>query len=237
MQSRSTWRSRVRAALLVAFVITLSACASFAPPDLNVVIPQPYDEFMSSANEAAKNGQTSESLALFERAAKADPSKKQPWLRISQIHFDERRYGSAITAAEEVLQRDNADVTAKSILAASGLRVTANALEQLRAVGELAGARDEAKALARTMRDALGESILPAPAPVQDAAPPRRPAPRPAARRPAAGQARTDAVVPGAHPAATDPASPKTRPPAAPPPAVKPAETDAKRNPFSALKG
>ena len=233
MQSRSTWRSCVRAAVLGAFVTTLSACASLAPPDLSVVMPQPYDEFMASANEAAKNGQTSESLTLFDRAAKADPSKKQPWLRISQIHFDERRYGLAITAAEEVLQRDNADVTAKSILAASGLRVTANALEQLRAVGELAGARDEAKALARTMRDALGESILPAPVPVQDSAPPRRPTPRPAVRRPTAGEVRTDAVVPAVPPVATNPTLPKT-----PPPAVKPADAvDPKRNPFSALKG
>lgn len=162
--------------------IFLCACAGTPKPENTSAAT--YVELMASAEEAHRKGGVVEAMGFYEKAAKADPAKKQPWARIAQAQFDARNYGSAITAAQEVLQRDTTDVTAKSIMAVSGLRVSANALEQLRAANALGGStREEAQTLARIMRDALGESILPQPVvqPVVDKpavrAPVRRAAP------------------------------------------------------------
>ncbi len=171
------------------------------------LMPPTYAELMASAEDAQRKGGVVEAMGFYEKATKADPSKKQPWARIAQAQFDARNYGSAIAAAQEVLQRDTADVTAKSIMAVSGLRVSANALEQLRLANALGGStRDEAQALARIMRDALGESILPPPVSTPTPAAGDRPVVRPPVRR------------------------------ATPEPAPAPA-TEPKRNPFDALKG
>lgn len=213
------WGAIVRLTLLVTSVASLTACESLKSAGLASV---PYAELMSSADGALKAGQSAAGLSLLESAAKSEPARKEPWLRMAQVQFEERRYGFAINAAEEVLQRDNADVTAKSILAASGLRVSANALEQLRAVGELGGARDEAKALARTMREALGESILPS---VTASEAKVRAAHRPAPKPPAT-EGRSDQAPPNAPPTTTSPPKP-----------AKPDAAEPKRNPFSALKG
>ncbi|MGY4830234.1 hypothetical protein ACVNIS_16810 [Sphaerotilaceae bacterium SBD11-9] len=172
---------------------------------------------MASADEAHKKGGVVEAMGLYEKAAKADPAKKEPWARIAQAQFDARNYGSAITAAQEVLQRDTTDVTAKSIMAVSGLRVSAGALEQLRFANALGGStREEAQVLARIMRDALGESILPAPN-VTTANPAA--SDKPVARSPV----RRTAVPAAAPPVAS--------------PAAAPATAEPKRNPFDALKG
>ncbi|MBX3627909.1 MAG: hypothetical protein KF892_23065 [Rhizobacter sp.] len=169
---------------------------------------------MASAEEAHRKGGVVEAMGFYEKAAKADPSKKQPWVRIAQAQFDARNYGSAITASQEVLLRDTSDVTAKSIMAVSGLRVSAYALDQLRMANAVGGnTREEAQALARIMRDSLGESILPPAPPVAATAPEK-----PAAARPAN--------------VATPPA--RRAPVAAPMPAAAP---EPKRNPFDALKG
>jgi hypothetical protein len=147
-------------------VIAFAACA--APPNTapekkaTETTPPSYAQLITSAEDATKNNEQVVALGFFERAAKAEPAKKQPWLRMAQMQFDAHNYGAAITFANEVLVRDNADMTAKSILAASGLRVSANALEQLRAAGALgASTRDEAYMLAKIMKQALGETILP----------------------------------------------------------------------------
>jgi tetratricopeptide (TPR) repeat protein len=189
-------------------LLSLSACVV---PPAQMGSEQPgYAELMASADEAHKKGGVVEAMGLYEKAAKADPSKKEPWARIAQAQFDARNYGSAINAAQEVLQRDTSDVTAKSIMAVSGLRVSAGALEQLRHANALGGStREEAQTLARIMRDALGESILPPPVPTAGASVSDKPAPRPPARRVA------PPVAPAAAPAAVEP----------------------KRNPFDALKG
>jgi len=216
-------------AVAAVVLMTMTACAT-RPAEIKIVEPPSYSALMASADEAGKNGSSADSLTFLEQAAKAEPAKKQPWLRIAQIHFDAHVYGAAITAAQEVLQRDNADVTAKSILAASGLRVSANALEQLRAVGALGGGtRDEAQALARIMRDALGESILPTPV-TSPPAPPKVAHTRKQA-------VRATPVEPTSPSASSAP--PAMVAPAKTPPAVaKPTDApESKRNPFTALKG
>ncbi|HET7794425.1 MAG TPA: hypothetical protein VFL64_13670 [Rhizobacter sp.] len=201
---------------LAGTVLVLSACV-VAPAQLNPATPPTYSELMASADEAHKKGGVVEAMGLYEKAAKADPAKKEPWARIAQAQFDARNYGSAITAAQEVLQRDTTDVTAKSIMAVSGLRVSAGALEQLRFANALGGGtREEAQALARIMRDALGESILPTP------------------------NAATAGPTGSDKPVARPPVRRTAVPPAAPPvasPAAPPATAEPKRNPFDALKG
>lgn len=147
---------------MAAVVMSLAACTTVPKEPVAVVMPPTYAELMAAVDDAEKIGAPDKALAALEQAARTEPGNKQPWLRIAQLQFDGRNYGAAISASQEVLVRDNADVTAKSIMAASGLRVSALALDQLRAADALGGStRDEAQSLARTMRNALGESILP----------------------------------------------------------------------------
>jgi hypothetical protein len=228
-------RGQVRlAAVLVAtsFSLVFGACSS-APPAVKAVIAPPgYTELMASAEEAHRKGGVVEAMGFYERAAKADPSKKQPWSRIAQAQFDARNYGSAISAAQEVLQRDTTDVTAKSIMAVSGLRVSANALEQLRLANAVGGsAREEAQTLARIMRDSLGEAILPpiASVPVPQVA--DKPLARPylAPRRSSPGG--HAGGIPAAAPAGAAPGAPAATAPSQSP------NPEPKRNPFDALKG
>jgi hypothetical protein len=210
MFSDSRLQRPLRGLALAGSLVFLGACGS-TPSPVKAVLPPSYADLMASAEEAHRKGGVVEAMGFYEKAAKADPSKKQPWVRIAQAQFDARNYGSAITASQEVLLRDTSDVTAKSIMAVSGLRVSAYALDQLRMANAVGGnTREEAQALARTMRDSLGESILPpavaAPAADKPTAPRSAAAPQPV-RRPAAA-----ASVPITAP-------------------------EPKRNPFDALKG
>lgn len=106
--------------------------------------------------------------SLLRGLAATHPTSKHPWLKLAQIQFDERRYSEAIASAQEALQRDAADQSALSICAVSGLRVAAQSLQHLRransSVSAAVSTRGEAEALAATIREALGESVLvPAP--------------------------------------------------------------------------
>jgi tetratricopeptide (TPR) repeat protein len=182
-----------------------------------------------AADKAQKLGKTSSALEELDDAIRVEPSSKLPWLRKAQIYFDARQYGQAITAAQEVLQRDASDLTAKSILAVSGLRVSAQALEQLRKANEVSGsARSEAESVAKVIREALGEPILVG-SPVKPADTPRSPGK--SANTRAVSTARSTAQL------------------AVPPPAAGPAKTTASasggpssssssrgNNPFGALQ-
>ena len=127
-----------------------------------------------------------------------------------------------------MLQRDDADLTAKSILAVSGLRVSAEALEQLRKANEVNGsARTEAESVARLIREALGEPIL-----VEAPAAGVRPDARPAGR--ANSMARPSPSRPVAQP--VRPVTPVAAPSKSP--AVAPVSGNGTKaaNPFGSLK-
>lgn len=198
------------------------------------------DENLAAADKALKQGQTDQAFSHLDAATRVDPSAKQPWLKKAQIHFEARQYGQAITQAQEVIQRDVNDLTARSILAVSGLRVSAQALDHLRKVNEVSGStRSEAESVARIIHEALGEPILIAPTavgPVQPAtetAPVRarsgqRAASRPVVRPPSAGAAPTATPAPQA--VAPVPSS-KPTPAARPVPAAT-----GRNNPFGALQ-
>lgn len=119
------------------------------------------EQLMSDSMAASANGLPEKSMDLLEKAAKEFPTRKEPWLRIAQLHFEAHDYGQAILSAEEVLERDEKDQLAKSILAVSGLRVSARALAKLREDQVITGdVRLEARMLAKTLRETLGESDL-----------------------------------------------------------------------------
>ncbi len=135
--------------------------AGCATTDTKQMTPEQVQDTMAQANASAKSGEYDKALQLFDKVAKDNPTSKEPWLRTSQIQFDQGKYGPAIVAAQEVLQRDPADRTAKSILAVAGLRVSVKALGELRRENGLSGTtRAEAQTLTSSLRESLGEDTL-----------------------------------------------------------------------------
>ncbi len=235
--SRTGQGRRLRAAVFMgvcmAFVATLQGCASVGSKDPQAekrLVQEKLDESLSAADKAQKQGQTDQALQLLDEAARIDPAAKQPWLRKAQIHFEARQYGPAITQAHEALQRDVSDLTAQSILAVSGLRVSASALDQLRKANEVTGStRSEAESVARVIHQALGEPILLAPTAAGPAAAPTEapPARRSTRVTPRVAPAKATAPVPAAAPTIVS----------KPAPAARPAPAAAGRNnPFGALQ-
>jgi tetratricopeptide (TPR) repeat protein len=112
-----------------------------------------------------EKGNRDEAIVILQNLAAKNPDRKEPWGRMAKIQFDAGSYSEAIVSAEEVLQRDATDRTAKSIRAVAGLRVAAQSLADLRNDVELKGnARSDATALASVMRETLGEDVLVPPA-------------------------------------------------------------------------
>ncbi|MFY9811875.1 MAG: hypothetical protein WAK59_11080 [Aquabacterium sp.] len=228
-------------AVMVSLLSALAACSSLQKQDTESAqkaVREKVDARLTAADEALKQGQSQQAFEQLDQAIKIDPSAKQPWVRKAQIHFEARQYGNAINDAQEVLQRDVNDLTAQSILAVSGLRVSAEALSHLRKVNEVKGStRNEAESVAKLIREALGEPILVAPQ--SDAATtPAKPVRR-AVRR--AARSVTPVVSPA--PAAQQAVAPAPVPKPAPTPAVKPAPaakpaatTAGRANPFGALQ-
>jgi len=236
-------------AVMVSLLSALAACSSLQKQDTESAqkaIREKVDARVTAADEALKQGQPQQAFEQLDQAIKIDPSAKQPWLRKAQIHFEARQYGHAINDAQEVLQRDVNDLTAQSILAVSGLRVSADALAHLRKVNEVKGStRNEAESVAKLIREALGEPILVtpqaevAPAPVK---PVRRAVRRAATPAPAKASTDSAKAVPAAAGTATAsnaavPAKPVPTPAAKPAAVSKPVANSAGRaNPFGALQ-
>jgi tetratricopeptide (TPR) repeat protein len=200
-----------------AAVAVLSACSS-TPKVAEAPPPPPYEQLLEDGRQAQKAGNAQQALDLWRQAAKQNPSAKEPWLRMAQMHFDAADYGNAIAEAQEALQRDGTDQVANGLLAVSGLRVSSAALARMQAESMSSSTRGEAEALAKTLREVLGAPVLvPQPASAAASAPRAR-----TARAPAA--AASGAVAAGsAKPSAS------TTPPAAPAKA-------AARDPFGALR-
>ena len=153
---------------------------------------------MVRANEANVQGSKDQARALYYTAAKSYPTSKEPWQKLAQDYFETRNYGQAILAAQEVLLRDPSDTVSTSILAVSGLRVSAQGLtalrqQQRRLTGDT---RTEAEDIARTLRELLGEPLLPPPVGAAGSASAPTPRPKPVARPKPASAATPAASVP-----------------------------------------
>ncbi|WP_290641561.1 hypothetical protein [Aquabacterium sp.] len=229
-------------AVMVSVLSALTACSSTPKKDdvaARLAVQEQVNENLAAADKAQKQGNTEQAMVQLDQAIKADPSSKAPWLKKAQIHFDAHQYGPAITESQEVLQRDVNDLTAKSILAVSGLRVSALALEQLRKANEVNGStRSEAESVAKLIREALGEPIL-VPQPVAAASEPVK-AKTAAKSQPRAVLAAASAVpavprtnsAPAAAPALAQPV--KSTPPATTARAA--GASGGRNNPFGALQ-
>jgi tetratricopeptide (TPR) repeat protein len=225
------------AAVLIA-LLAVSACSTAPKKDsaaAKAAAQQQLTDNMAAADKAQKAGHTDQALEQLDLAIKADPASKEPWLRKAQIHFDSRQYGLAITESQEVLQRDVNDLTAKSILAVSGLRVSADALEQLRKVNEVNGpTRNEAESVARLIREALGEPILVQP--VAGNASGAEPAKPRVAYKPAATRVAANAVRPPVSSQPSAPVAATSIRPTPTPPSNAGASASGRNNPFGALQ-
>ncbi|KUY72763.1 MULTISPECIES: tetratricopeptide repeat protein [Burkholderia] len=135
----------------------IAGCASQPPAPTAEV----FNKSLADADAVAKSGDQDKALGLYQQLAKSDPTREEPWSRIAQIQFAQNHYGQAIVAAQEALQRDATDRQAKSVLAVAGLRIATQSLGELRQDASLAGdAKSDAQALAKQLRDTLGESAL-----------------------------------------------------------------------------
>jgi len=198
--------------------------------------PEAFNKQLADADTVAKGGDQDRAIALYQQLSKSDPTREEPWSRIAQIQFAQGHYGQAIVAAQEALQRDQTDRQAKSVLAVAGLRVATQSLGELRQDASLAGdAKSDAQALAKQLRDTLGEATLFPPDPNDKQAPKKKRVIRRVTKSKAveAPEATTSAAAPAATPAA--PAAP-TPAPAAPAAPAKAAQSGGASDPFSALR-
>ncbi|HZZ04033.1 tetratricopeptide repeat protein [Paraburkholderia sp.] len=196
--------------------------------------PEAFNKQLADADTVAKGGDQDRAISLYQQLSKSDPTREEPWSRIAQIQFTQGHYGQAIVAAQEALQRDQTDRQAKSVLAVAGLRVATQSLGELRQDASLAGdAKSDAQALAKQLRDTLGEATLFPPDPNDKAALKKKRIIRHVAKGKAADtpDATTSAAAPTATPAAA-PAAPAPAP-AAP---AKAAQSGGASDPFSALR-
>ncbi len=222
-------------------VALMAGCATTSKPQTDAE----YKQSITRATETLANKGGDEAVVQFQEIAQRNPSRGEPWSYIAKIRFDEQKYGEAIVAADEALSRDENDFTAKTVRAVGGLRVAMQSLADLRADALLAGnARNDAVALAASMRETLGQDVLfpegrkppsrgtrPPPKPRNDAAavPGAAAAGTPAAGAPAAGTPAAGTpsanggatAAPAARPAqsggATAPAQPAQSTPSTPP--------------------
>ena len=119
------------------------------------------DDLMKEAQQAVVSGARLRAQSLLEEATRSNPTDKQPWIKLAQLHFEQGRYAQAITAGQEVLARDSANLDARSIVLVSSLRIAAKSLEELSASNQLAGdTRTEARKVTHLLRETLGETVL-----------------------------------------------------------------------------
>ena len=147
----------------LACVAILGGCASAPPPPPAPKATPTVASFIKDAEAAIALGNNEQAVALLKSAAIAYPKDKEPRLRAAQLQFDCHNYGEAISHAREVLDRDPDDMTANSIMAASGLRVSSKALADLAAKNNLSGSvRTEAQDLVKVVRAHIKGDIIPA---------------------------------------------------------------------------
>ncbi|MDR0777370.1 MAG: tetratricopeptide repeat protein [Azonexus sp.] len=146
-------------------ISVLSGCASNKLVMTKEEFVQAMSQSGAQVDALLEKGESGEAVTVLADLAKRNPDRKEPWGRMAKIQFDSGNYAQAIVSAEEVLQRDNTDRTAKSIRAVAGLRVASQSLADLRNDVELKGnARADAASLAAVMRETLGEDVLVPPA-------------------------------------------------------------------------
>jgi hypothetical protein len=226
------------APVVMAVIVTLLAGCASTDKLSDAGLPgsaaqPPLEGFLQQAQAASQQGLHDKSRRTLREAAMAYPAAKEPWLRLAEDYFRQGDYGNAILAAQEVTQRDARHPLAQSVLAVSGLRVSAQALGELRERSSFeVGSRDEAVELTKQMRTHLGEPVL-VPVKADPAADGGRTATTPVVRpRPAAPGSRAQPEPAPARSAATStPARSATATPARSAAAPAPARSASAQSP------
>ncbi|MGP8434634.1 tetratricopeptide repeat protein [Paraburkholderia fungorum] len=216
-------------------VLACGVIAGCATQGNNVATtPEAFNKQLADADTVAKGGDQDRAISLYQQLAKSDPTREEPWSRIAQIQFTQGHYGQAIVAAQETLQRDQTDRQAKSVLAVAGLRVATQSLGELRQDASLAGdAKSDAQALAKQLRDTLGEATLFPPDPNDKPVVKKKRIIRHVAK---GKTTETPEATPGAAAPAATAAAPAAPAPAAPAAPAKAAQSGGASDPFSALR-
>ncbi len=154
--------------LLLAGALAVVFCGCVSTP--------PNKEQMSSAVTQAAAAASSHgpeyAVGELEKLTKRDPTSALPWSQIARIRFDQEKYGQAIVAADEAIQRDPDDFSAKTIWVVGGLRLAQQGILNMKNDAKLKGdARADAQTLANEMRKVLGTALF---------SPRRAPTPKPA---------------------------------------------------------
>lgn len=233
------------AAAVSAAALMLGGCVTNPPaPAEAAPAVVSLEEWLTRGDAARKEGLHEASRNAYRDGAKAYPTDKQPWLRLADSYFQTGDYGNAVLAAQEAVQRDPKDNTAHSLLAVSGLRITAGSLNALREQsGYPVGSREEALDVTRRLREALSDPTLLTPVAQETPPPPvrKRPAARPPAATTATATTSTSTAATAAQPAAANSASAVSSRPAAQTPtaaavATPAAPPKAAGNPLDKLK-
>jgi cytochrome c-type biogenesis protein CcmH/NrfG len=140
-------------------IAVLAGCASTAPAPVSK--PAPIANAMADADAAVKAGRNDQAYTILKAAAVAHPTDKSPWLRMAQLRFEDKNYGEAIVTGLQAIERDPDDMLAYSLVAASGLRVSSKALNDLTQKNGFTGSvRSEAQDLAALLHTKLGGPIV-----------------------------------------------------------------------------
>ena len=126
-----------------------------------VTKPLTSAEAIEEADVAFSVGMPDKGVKLLKDAASAYPADKGPLLKLAQHQFNNRVYGEAVAGALAVLDLDQNDMQAHSIVAVAGLRLSLKALSDLTVKNNLSGTvKSEAKDLAKLLRTRLGEDLI-----------------------------------------------------------------------------
>lgn len=155
------WAIRSRLIVMVPALLSVQlmyGCASTGGAGQSANVGQ---ELIREAQQAAASGARQRAQSLLEEATRSNPTDKQPWVKLAQLHFEQGRYAQAIVAGQEVLARDAGNLEAHSIILVSSLRVAAKSLEELSSTNQLVGdTRTEARKVTHLLRETLGETVL-----------------------------------------------------------------------------
>ncbi|RQH10137.1 hypothetical protein D1Y85_01860 [Paraburkholderia dinghuensis] len=222
-------------------MLACGVIAGCATPDSNLAAsPGAFNKALADADTAAKGGDQNRAIALYQKLAAADPTRNEPWSRIAQIQFQQQHYREAVVAAQEALQRDRTDRAAKSVLAVAGLRVATQSLGELRQDASLQGdAKSDAQALAKQLRDTLGEASLFPPEQASDKRAPKKRRVVRTVQKPGPTPTQTADAAPSAlvlPPAAPAPAKAAPAPAKAAPAPAKATQGGGGTDPFGALR-
>jgi hypothetical protein len=156
---------RIFLAEVVVVALFCAGCTSFGsvPSSSRDDLARAVAEIQSRSTTRGVDASVEDLMKLADR----NPTSGLPWSAVAKLRFDQERYGPAIVAADEALQREADDDVAKSIRVVGGLRIAQQSLSDMRGSKVLLGkVRPDALALARVMRETLGiTTILAEPTP------------------------------------------------------------------------